>query len=365
MRSSGSTQVHLSRDVLKLCNLEAEGLPLDQLGLDGLERLPGNAQWRFLDEHGPELSAQDLRDTDILLLFGAQLPRAAIELSPRLVLVARWGVGIEHVDVPACSELGVMVSTTPDGVRRPMAEGCVTLILAALQRLLLKDRLVRAGNWVQRFEDRGFGLEGRTVGLVGYGNIGRDVAKLLEPFAVSLAAYDPYVSDRDIQRTGVTPLALDELLATADVVCLLCPLTEETRNLLDRRRLQLMRETSVLINVARGGLVDQDALLAVLKEGRIRGAALDVFAEEPLDPRDPLLQCENLIVSPHSIGMTDRAHKGMGANAVRNIQAALHGETPPDLINRDVLESASFIDRWQRLGERTGWAAENVLERTS
>ncbi len=296
---------------------------LDEAGLD----------WDFLPETVRELGPGDLAGYDAVVCFMPRVPREAIAGADRLRLLARLGVGYDTVDVDACTEHGVLVSVTPDGVRRPLASGTMALVLALAHRLTQKDRHVRTGGF-DRFAFGGTGLTGRTLGLIGVGNVGSDVVRLAEPWAMRIVAHDPYTP---APPPGVELVGLDTLLRESDVVVVLCPLTDETRGLLDANRLALLKPTALLVNVARGPIVDQRALTQALRQGRLAGAALDVFEREPIDPGDPLLELENVILSPHAIALTDEIYRESGRSAARAVIAVAEGQVPEFVVNREAL----------------------------
>ena len=193
------------------------------------------------------------------------------------------------VDVQALTDRDVILTITPDGVRRPMASGIVGLILALSLNIQAKDRLVRAGRWKDRLEIRATGLTGRVVGSIGLGNIGKEVFRLLLPFEMIHLGCDPFVKAEEVSGLGVRLVDLETLMRESDYACVNCPLNAETRGLIGERELSWLKPTAYFINTSRGPLVNQSALYRLLKEHRIRGAALDVFETEPLPSGDPLL----------------------------------------------------------------------------
>ncbi len=290
-------------------------------------------EWGFLPEIVQVLRPGDLAGYDAVICFQPRLQRDAIVSAERLRLLARLGVGYDSVDVEACSEHGILVTITPDGVRRPMASSAMAFVLALAHQLPQKDRQVRAGAW-QRFAARGTGLGGRTLGLIGVGNIGRDLVRLAEPWAMRMITYDPYTS---APPPGVELVDLETLLRESDFAVVLCPLTDETRGLLDADRIGLMKPSAYLVNVARGAIVDQQALASALREGRLAGAALDVFEREPVEKDDPLLALENVILSPHAIGLTDEIYRRSGESASRSVIAVAEQRVPEYVVNREAL----------------------------
>lgn len=285
--------------------------------------------WTFASGQEPELSG-----LDVLIALQPYVTARSLEHADRLSLVARVGVGLDRIDLAACTRSGVLVTTSPDGVRRPLAAGAMAFVLALAHRLVERDRRVRSG-WWDRQELPGVGLRGRTLGVIGVGNVGRELCALAAPFELQLIAADPYVDD---PPAGVELVELEELLRRSDFVVCLCPLTDETRGLLDARRLALLKRTAFLVNVARGPIVDQRALTEALRERRFAGAALDVFEQEPIDPDDPLLQLENVILSPHAVGLTDEAFVGSGRSACEAVLALARGEVPRCPANPEALD---------------------------
>lgn len=292
---------------------------------------------RGRDAGGAFVLAEDVAGFDAALVLAYRFTAASFAGNDRLTTISRWGVGYDRLDLTACTAAGVLVSITPEAVRRPVAEAVVTLMLALAKRLFEKDRLVRANRW-ERSAYPGLGLTGKTVGMVGMGNIGAEVFRLLAPFDLGLKlAYDPYADPEVAARLGVELVDVETLFRTSDFVTLNAPLTAETHGLVNARMLGLMQPTAFLINTARGGLVVQDDLVAALAAGKIAGAGLDVFAEEPLPAGHPLTRMENVILAPHSLAWTDQLYRDNGVHACLNILSVLAGEAPLATVNKDVL----------------------------
>jgi D-3-phosphoglycerate dehydrogenase len=270
-----------------------------------------------------------------------------------LAIVARYGVGYDQIDVAACTERGVVLTITPDGVRRTMATSILTFLLALHHRLLEKDRQTRAGlGFAGRLGTIGYGLAGKVVGVIGLGNIGREFVRLATPLDLRFQASDPFVRLEDAATLGVQLVDLETLLRTSDVVVVNCPLTDETRHLLNAERLALLKPTAFLISTARGPIVDQTALTEALREGRIRGAALDVYEQEPVDPADPILTLDNVIVTPHGICWTDEWVLLSGRSCIESMLAVATGQAPRHVVNRDVLASAAFQTKLRRYADQ-------------
>ena len=243
----------------------------------------------FYLEPEPEISASQLTDVDALILLTPRVDAASLTPNGRLAVVARFGVGYDNVDLAACSHHDVAVVITPDGVRRPVAVSILTFIFALSGKLFVKDALARRGpaGWAEKTAHNGIGLVGLTLGSVGVGNIGAEMFRLARPLDMRFIAHDPYADPALAAELGVTLTDLDTVFRESDFVCVNCPLSDETRHLVNAERLSLMKPTAFLVNTARGPIVDQAALTKALREGRIAGAGIDVFEQEPPDADDP------------------------------------------------------------------------------
>jgi D-3-phosphoglycerate dehydrogenase len=336
-------RVGLTRDFLK-----ADGsLGFGDIGLSLLDDDP-QIEWEFLPDYVSEIPHGIADRYDALLVLAPQVTSATVGGCNRLSVVARFGVGYDNVDVAACTDSNVLLTITPDGVRRPVAVSAIAFLLALSHKLLLKDRLTRAGRWAEKLDHMGMGLTGRTLGLIGLGNIGREIFTMARPFEMRHLAFDPYATGAAATEVGAKLTGLDELLAAADFVCVSCALTETTRHLLSADRLARMKPTAYLINVARGPIVDQAALTHALQQGHIAGAALDVFEQEPIDPHDPLLALDNVILAPHAICWTDELFLGNGRAACQSILDVAHGREPKHVVNRDVLHQPAMRKKLAR-----------------
>jgi D-3-phosphoglycerate dehydrogenase len=342
---STKLRVGLTRDIL-----DSRGEPaFGRAALQILDR-DSNLEWEYLPavvpEIGPELAAQ----YDALYVNIARVPAAAVERPDcRLRVVARHGVGYDSVDVAAMTGAGVLVTNTPTSMPRPVATTALTFVLALAGRLFLKDRLTRSGRWHERMDNMGLGLSGRTLGVVGAGGIGKELLRMARVFDLKLLATDPVANDVELGYIGARKVDLDTLMRESDFVVICCLLNEHTRHLIGAEALAKMKPTSYLINVARGPIVDEKALIDVLQKRRIAGAALDVFEQEPVDPANPLLTMDNVIVTPHSLCWTDECFHNMASTGLRSIVDALNGRIPEFLVNRAVLQHPRAAE-WFRPG---------------
>ena len=274
------------------------------------------------------LAGVDLATADALVcLLLDKIDRAVILNNPRLRIVANCAVGIDNIDVAAATAAGVAVTNTPNVLTEATAELAFTLMLAAARRLGEGERMVRSGAWPGWALDQLLGCElhGKTLGIVGYGRIGQAMARRGRAFGMEVV-----VASRSY--TGDGALSIDELFARADVVSLHCPLTPETRNLVDARRLAAMKPTAILVNTARGGCVDEEALAAALAIVRIAGAGLDVYAHEPrISPS--LLGCERAVLAPHIGSATTETRTAMAQLCADAVISVLSGRRPPNQVN--------------------------------
>jgi phosphoglycerate dehydrogenase-like enzyme len=327
-------RIGITRDVLDANGAPTFGTaPLAVLNHPGLE-------WEYLPEPVARIAPAHLARYDALYINAPLVTRETFaQGNGRTRIIARHGVGYDSVDVAACTENGVILTIQPDGVRRPVAVAAITYVLALSQKLLIKDRLTRAGRWGEKVDHMGIGLVGRTLGLIGAGNIGREIMRLAPVFGLRLLVTDPYLDPATITELGGTRVDLDTLLQQSDFVVIACLLNEQTRHMIGARELALMRPTAYLVNMARGPIIDESALIAALRDRRIAGAGIDVFETEPVEPDNPLLTMENTIVTPHALCWTDQCFSGLAESGFRGIVAALAGQRPNGVVNPEVFEN--------------------------
>lgn len=306
------------------------------------------------DEQGAYVAPQDIAGYDAVLALAARFTAATFQPGNRLAVLARWGVGYDNVDVPACTAADVLLAITPNAVRRPVAEAIVTLIHALSMRLYDKDRLVRTGRWNERANIPSVGLRGKTLGSIGLGNIASEMFRLLEPFGLARKlAHDPYPPAGRAAELGVELVDLPTLFRESDFVTVNCPLTEQTRGLVSSALIDLMKPTAYLVNTARGPIVKQDDLVAALQAGRIAGAGLDVFEVEPLPTDNPLIQMDTVILSPHALAWNDELYYDNSVEACQNILTVLlRGEIPQHTVNRTVVDQVDFQTKLANLRSR-------------
>ena len=337
-------RIGVTRDFLK----DDGTLGFGDIGLDLLDASP-RVKWEFLAENTTELRPDQICGYDGLLVLASIVSAETLQGADKLAIVARFGVGYDSVDVAACNERGVLLTITPDGVRRPVAVMALTYLLALSHKMLAKDRLVREGRWYERLNYMGMGVTGRTLGLVGLGNIGREICTLAKPFDIRCIAADPFVDAAQAYAAGAELVELDPLLQSADYICICCALTEETYHLIGERELALMKESAYLINTARGPIVDQQALTRALQRGQIAGAGLDVFETEPVPQDDPVLALtDQTIVAPHGLCWTDECFRLNGRSACHSLIEVASGRLPQYLVNPQAAEHPRLKEKLNR-----------------
>ncbi len=276
-------------------------------------------------------------DAEVLWNWGSHTLKAdGLAALPKCVGLIRTGSGTDNVPVDEATRRGIVVANTPEAHNDAVSDHAIGLLFAVTRHLITYDRAVRAGQWDPVRHNPDWHLHGRTLGLVAFGLIGRLVAKKLRGFDLNLLAYDPYVSADMMARESVRSVGLDELLSTSDFVFLHCPLTKDTYHLIGERELRLMKPTAILINTARGPVVDEPALVRALTEGWIAAAGLDVVEQEPAAPDNPLFKLENTVITPHTAGQSD---EDVGLCWRLSMEAALafaQGRWPHSYVNRSV-----------------------------
>jgi phosphoglycerate dehydrogenase-like enzyme len=336
-------RVGITRDVLS-----PSGEPV--YGREALKVLdhPG-IEWEYLPEAVPVLTPEHASRYDAICLFGSRASRDTVAgPNRRLKLIARFGVGYDNVDVPALTEQGILLTIAPDGVRRPVASSVMAFMLHMAHRLELKDRLVREGRWKDKGDYLGYGLTGKKLGVIGVGNIGKEVFRLARPWDMVHLGCDPNVPQAAVTDLGVKMVDLDTLLREADIISVNCLLDEKTHHLVGAREFGLMKPSAFFINTARGPVVDEAALTRALVEKRIAAAALDVFEQEPTPTDNPLLKLDNVIVAPHAVCHTDECMRLLGESAFTSAVELANGRRPKYVVNTEALAHASWGGKWHK-----------------
>lgn len=282
------------------------------------------------------------RNADAMLVRTGAVTRALVEASPKLKIVARHGVGYDAVDVAACTEHGVLVTITPNANATAVSEHALALMLACARKIPQADATLKTGTWV-REPFMGLELSGKTLGLVGLGRVGTRVAHLARAFGMTVLAADPYTTPERAAAAGVTLMMLEEMLPQADFISVHAPLTPDTHHIIGQRTLPMLKPTAILVNTARGPLVDPAAVAEALQAGRLAAAGIDVFEQEPFAADDPLHSLPNVIATPHVAGQTAESLVNMATAAAENILAVLDGRMPDGLVNPEVLNNTSRV----------------------
>jgi D-3-phosphoglycerate dehydrogenase len=301
-----------------------DGMPVD---VAGISVTPAPQ-----DELREKLAVCDILIADVDI----SVDRALISQAPNLKAVLCTSIGVDYVDESALSESGIILANNPDFCVTAVAEFAIGLIYSLLRRIPAGAEAIKANSWETRNRLGGYELQGRTLGLVAFGRIGRDVARQALGIGMNVIAYDPYINEDAAKGMGVQPVSLEELLRTADIVSLHTPLTDSTERLIGTAEFEMMKDGSFLINAARGGVVDEQALLKAIKTGKLAGAALDVLENEPPRPGDPLsalMEGENVIITPHIAWHSyDASNKALN-RVSEQIASLLRGEFPRDCLN--------------------------------
>jgi len=297
---------------------------------------------RRLEERAVVRVAEDRTEAGLIaavkdaaaLIVRDPISAAVVKSGENLRVIARHGVGTDYIPIDVCTERRIPVTITPDANSSSVAEWVIGAMIALSHRFGIAARRAREGEWRRRDGLTGFELGGRTLGIVGFGRIGARVAKMASVgLGMRVIAFDPMRDRSEIEATGAVAMSLDEVVGTADVVSLHVPATPETRRLIDSRKINLMRPGALLINSARGSLVETDALVTALADGHIAGAALDGLELEPPAATHPLLHFDNVLLTPHSAALTEEALVRMGNTAADEVLRVLAGQSPLHSVN--------------------------------
>jgi len=322
-----------------------------RFGIGPVAELPEGTV-RLLGERAT-LAPEDVAGVHALIVLTPNLPlgRDFLAQTPDLSVIARFGVGFDRIDTAAASEHGVAVAITPAGPYRAVASGNVALLLSLAHRVSLKEGYLRRGDWAGAGAHLGIGLPGKTLGSVGLGRIARETFRLIEPFGMHHIAHDPFVAPE--AAGGVELVGLNELAAQSDFIVVNCALNADTRGLLGADFFSHAKPGARLVNLARGPIIDEPALITAVREGKIAAIGLDVFATEPLPADSPLRELEEAIIAPHALAATDELVAGNGAGVLDAVRAVAAGEPPADLANPDVRASERLAERLARTPRAT------------
>ena len=286
------------------------------------------------DEFIDRIQGQDI---EIVVIEADFIFREVFEKGNKLKLIAACRGNVTHVDMEAATEHGVLVVNTPARNATAVAELTVGLMLALIRKVPVAHQMVSTGRWVDPIvcysSFRGTELTGKTIGIIGFGAIGQQVAKMLSGFETSILVYDPYIDPDVINKLGAMPQELDDLIKQSDIITLHCPVLPDTMGLMNAQRIASMKPPAYLVNTAGAAIVDQDAVVKSLKEGHIAGAAFDVYETWPVQSDNPLLKLDNVILTPHMGGATDETILRYSLMIAEDIERFLRGERPKNLLN--------------------------------
>ncbi|ERL25402.1 hydroxyacid dehydrogenase [Mitsuokella sp. oral taxon 131] len=293
----------------------------------------------------PEDMLPALKDADGVIIRIGSIDKGTMLQCKNLKAIGRPGVGVDDVDVAAATELGIPVVIAPGANTRSVAEHAMAMIFACAKNMLVCDHEMRKGNFGIRSEYKAYELYGKTLGLIGCGHIGKILAELATGVGMKVLVYDPFLKAETVADWGYGYRAeMEDILKEADAVSVHTPLTDATRGMIGARELQLMKKTAILVNCARGGIIDEAALVRALHEGWIQAAATDVVVQEPIRTDDPLFSCDNLIVTPHMAGQTKEAASGVATLAAEGVLAVIRGEKWDKVCNPDAYRHG----RWEK-----------------
>lgn len=315
------------------------GFSWGEIDIKALDPLP----WSFLPQAGKNFRPETFQGVDAVAFAGPGVDQdsfGSADESP--LIIARFGVGYDNIDLASCTRAGTALTITPDGSQKPVATAALTLLLSTMHRVVAKDALARRHGWSERLDGLGRGINGKTIATIGLGNIATEFFRLLAPFDAKRIAYDPWKTQAEADAHNVTLVDLDTLMRQADAVVVMAVLTPDTHHLINAARLGLMKKSAFLINVSRGPIVDEAALIDALESGKIAGAGLDVYETEPPAKDNPLFTMSNVIATPHNIAWTDELALGMGRSAFSAIKDISKGQVPKFVVNKDVLETDAF-----------------------
>jgi len=340
-------------------------LVTDPIADAGLERLreAGHEVETAYDVEGEELLDAVADANAMIVRSGTEVTEEVFEAAPELIIVGRAGIGVDNIDIEAATEHGVIVANAPEGNVRAAAEHSVAMAFATARSIPQAHQRLRDGEWAKG-EFLGTEVNNKTLGVVGFGRVGQEVAKRLDPLGMDLVTFDPYISEERAERLGAELVDdLDELLKRSDFITIHTPLTDETENMIGEEELAQL-EGGYVINCARGGIVDEPALAEAVEDGILKGAAVDVFADEPIDPDNPLLDVDDVVVTPHLGASTEAAQENVATSTADQVVAAFADEPVANALNAPSMDEASFpvIQPYLELADTAGEIAVQLFD---
>ena len=281
-----------------------------------------------------EFFIKELVDSEGILLRSGNISRDMIEKLPNLKIIAVHGTGVDQVDIEACNKHNVTVTNTPGANSNAVAELTIGLMISLLRKIPEINEKVRSKHMWDKARVNGMELNGKQLGIIGFGQIGKKVASIANTIGMNVYSYDPNVNEREMSKIKTKKVNLDFLITKSDIISLHIPLTEATHHIIDKRRLEVMKEGSFIINTARGALIDEIALSVQLEKGNISGAALDILEDEPPNPKSPILKSPNVIITPHIGGSTFECLEKVASIASKSIAEFFNGKVPKNIIKK-------------------------------
>lgn len=310
---------------------------------------------RILAEVGAELIRAQCRtedevieaakDADALLNQYAPVSRKVIENLPNLKVVSRYGVGVNTIDIDAATEHGVIVANVTDYCMDEVSDHAFALLIACARKVVQLNNAVKSGTWDYKVGVPIFRLRGRVLGLIGFGRIPQTLAKKAQAFGLKVIAYDPYLPPEVAKKFDVELMDLNDVCAKADFISVHSPLTDATRGMISDEQFDVMKKEAFIINTARGPVIDEKAMIRALKEGKIAGAGLDVLENEPVEPDNPLLKMDNVVINPHAAWYSEESQVELQQKVAQNVADVLSGYYPTYLFNRDVKEKVKLKEK--------------------
>lgn len=285
------------------------------------------------------------KDADALLNQYAPVSRKVIENLPNLKVVSRYGVGVNTIDIDAATEHGVIVGNVTDYCMDEVSDHAFALLISCARKVTQLNNAVKAGNWDYKVGVPIFRLPGRVLGLIGFGRIPQTLARKAQAFGLKVIAFDPYLPPEVAKEKGVELMELNEVCAQADFISVHSPLTDATRGMISDEQFNLMKKETFIINTARGPVIDEKAMIRALQEGKIAGAGLDVLENEPIEPDNPLLKMDNVIINPHAAWYSEESQLELKQKVAQNVADVLSGYYPTYLFNRDVKEKVKLKEK--------------------
>ncbi|TYT24098.1 hydroxyacid dehydrogenase [Dictyoglomus thermophilum] len=299
------------------------------------------------DLHGKELADKLMGFNIIVASVTPFYDKEFFEYKDETLLITRHGIGYNNIDIKSATEKGTIVTKVPGIVEREaVAETAVALLMTVIRKIREASLTAREGKWEERAKFIGWEVKDKIVGIIGYGNIGSRVGEILKNgFNAKIIAYDPNIPPEVLKEKGAEPVSLEELIRNSDIISLNASLNEKSRHMISDKEFSMMKDNVIIINTARGELMDEEALIRAIKSGKVAGVGLDVMKDEPPDPQNPLLHMENVVVTPHIAAYTYECLKGMGDKVVADVERVVNQEIPEEIINKEVLERLPWIKK--------------------